>query len=88
MGTLIRRIEEWLEGCRSNRSLLKHILRNQEKIMADFTVLTNATNKLDTDVKALIASQASVQPAIDAAAAVVQAIDDQVVAATPAPPTV
>lgn len=50
--------------------------------MADVSKLNDAVTKLSTDVDALIASQAAVQPAIDSATAAVTAVDDKVVAAT------
>jgi cytochrome c556 len=58
-----------------------------EKIMGDLTKLNEAVAKLGTDVDTLLAAApASDQTAIDAATASVTALDDKVVAATPAPP--
>jgi cytochrome c556 len=58
-----------------------------EKIMGDLTKLNEAVAKLGTDVDTLLAATpASDQAAIDAATAAVTAVDDKVVAATPAPP--
>ncbi len=51
--------------------------------MADVSKLNAAVTKLSTDVDGLIASQAGVQPAIDAATDAVTAVDTKVVAATP-----
>lgn len=67
--------------------LLERLLESQEKIMSDLSKLNSTTAKLSTDVDALIASQTSDQPAIDAATAAVQAVDDKVIAATPPPTT-
>lgn len=51
--------------------------------MADFTRLNASVSKLATDVDALIASQATTQGSVDAAADAVDAVDAKVVAATP-----
>lgn len=55
--------------------------------MADTSKLTASVNKLSTDVDALLASSANDQPAIDAAQQAVDAVDQKVLAATPAVPT-
>lgn len=53
--------------------------------MADVSKLNEAVATLSADVDKLIASDSTtVQPAIDAATAAVQAVDAKVVAATPA----
>lgn len=53
----------------------------------DFSKLTAAVTKLQADVTTLIASkEQNNQAAIDVATAAVTAVDDAVVAATPAPP--
>ena len=67
--------------------LLRHLTHKLDKIMEDQTVLNAAIAQLDTDVKALIASQVpptpvDLQPQVDA----VNAIDAEVKAATPATP--
>ena len=66
--------------------LLLHEERLLGVIMADLTRLNAAVAKLTTDVDAFLAAQPNDQPAIDAAATVVEAADAKVVAATPAPP--
>lgn len=64
------------------RNKLKRLRR---KIMADVSKLNEAVATLSADVDKLIASYSTtVQPAIDAATAAVQAVDTKVVAATPA----
>jgi outer membrane murein-binding lipoprotein Lpp len=50
--------------------------------MADLSKLNAAVTQLSTDVDALIAANAAVQPAIDTATSAVQAVDAKVVAAT------
>ena len=66
--------------------LLLHEERLLERLMANLDRLNAAVAKLTTDVDAFLAAQPNDQPAIDAAATVVEAADAKVVAATPAPP--
>lgn len=56
--------------------ILRKILKRQEKLMADFTRLNAAVADLSTKVDALLAKPQPVdeQPAVDAAAAAVEAI--------------
>jgi hypothetical protein len=56
------------------------------KMAADFTAFNAALAKLQTDVATLVSRQPNDQPAIDAATAAVNALDNSVVAATPPAP--
>jgi len=78
-GVLIALICVWF-------SLTLTLAEWRKKQMEDFTALTAAISKLQTDVTTLINSKAqSNQAAIDSATAAVNAVDAAVVAATPAP---
>ncbi len=67
---------------------LKHRLeRLRRKVMADFSKLDASVSKLKTDtetyIAAVAAAKAAVQPGIDNAQVAVDAIDAEVLAATP-----
>jgi hypothetical protein len=85
-------LAEIAELIRVNNQNQAHVLSNQGTIMAAIDDLNAAVSKLTTDVGILITNSQGAggtsDAAIEAAVATVQALDAQVVAATPAAPVV
>lgn len=66
---------------------LRKLIREGREVMASIQDATDVLNKLASDVTNLVNSQSGVTPAaLDGVVAQAKAIDDAVVAATPAPP--